>query len=156
MSQTSSGLRFLVTPRCLVPLEMIDELEIFQLFIRTHCWLISRLSDSGTQSAQSLTVGKRRSGQSSPGPRGRAVQASAIFLESPPGCVAIPSNFIRASRRTWNICEYWRTFWPSSTRSWPVTSTRIEATLDDAGWASSVKTRCCTLAKGRPLWLLVT
>lgn len=51
-------------------------------------------------------------------------------------------------RLTWNICENWRTFCPSSTMSWPVTRTRIEATVADAGCASRVTTRWATFVNG--------
>lgn len=51
---------------------------------------------------------------------------------------------------SWNICEYWRTFCPSSTSSWPVTRTRTAATEAEAGWASSVRTRWATFANGKP------
>lgn len=51
---------------------------------------------------------------------------------------------------TWNICENWSTFCPSSTISWPVTRTRIDATVALAGCASRVTTRCATFVNGRP------
>lgn len=49
---------------------------------------------------------------------------------------------------TWNICENWSTFCPSSTMSWPVTSTRMDATVALAGCASRVTTRCATFVNG--------